>query len=382
MKYLILLILLSCVSLLSATGQFTMNIASNDDDGLVTRFSSYLLADSGDWTFLNTTKVKYSEHQTNISDYYQESYVRNILQGIMTKKNVSVSFNMGLGISPSDNHYLLPEGTDKLLEAENSYTLGGGFTFDNDKTYFEVDFDFYGGEYEQYNLGLTHSEKISESDMFASAKAGLWLSSDLLVYVKAKQFDDLNESDLMNYAEYDLTFQLQKKMNYIHHLEQDISFGYSDIDEDLPYYVNTRTRLSSRFTPDWTLLNVVEYRGWLDEDKEHYLGNSWAKTIIRRNLGISAENEISYLQTAAEYDIDTEIGFSQFAARAVWSMLIFSGSGNYYFGDDLWLKHKINAGITWQFTALDMNLGYEIELTKDSASDSSSLHALFLEYKF
>jgi hypothetical protein len=241
---------------------------------------------------------------------------------------------------------------------------------------------YYGSEYDKYNLEQNSSGTAAENDLLAGIKAGAWLSSDLLLYLGADHFNDLNENALMNYSDLHLTGQYQKHVNYIHYFRQDISLGYSDLDEDLPYYIRSHSRLSSRFTPDWTLLNILEYEGWLDEQQEYYLGNSWFKTIIRRNLSVSPGNELSYLQAAAQCEIDNEIGFTQLAGRYYLNRLMISASGKYYFGKNRWLDQQINAGLGWSFPETNLRLGYEGELTLGDEEEGSNLQTIFLEYSF
>ncbi|MCF7918977.1 MAG: hypothetical protein K9N06_03565 [Candidatus Cloacimonetes bacterium] len=381
-KTLILSLCLCSILMLSANGQFSLAFGSDSADGLETRFSSYLLHYSGNWSLLNTTKIKYSEFQDNIGSYYQENYIRNLLAGSYTQQNWSLDFSFGLGISPDENHPLQPEGVNGFIEQQCSYSLGGGFKYDNDKLYFELDLDYYAARFDKYNLGLNNSEPISENDLTASLKSGYYIFPDLLIYLGTDHFNDLNDNEIMNYSDYHLTGEYTKRLNYIHFLDQDISLGYSDLDEVIPYYVLTRTRLSSRFTPDWTLLNVLEYQGWLDEQNEIYLGNSWFKTTIRRNLGISAGNELSYLQAAAQYELDTEIGYAQLSGRYYMNSLMLAASGKNYFGNNRWLDQQLNAGLAWSFVELDLSLNYAFELTLGAGEDESTLHTIYLEFTF
>lgn len=381
-KLLIISLFILATCLLSAAAQMAFEVKSTEDDGMINRLSSYIHINSGDWTFVNTTKIKHSEYQNNIDNYYQESYVRNLLQSYLIKDNYTFNLQLGLGLSPSDNHKVLPQGVDLLLEQKNTYDIGGGFLYDNGKLYFDLNVEHYSADYDQYELDEISGEKITESDLIANAKAGYWLSSDLLIYAAANHFNDLNDISDYNYTESSLNLQYKKRLSYAQYLQQEIAIGNSDLDDNLQNFLRTNTRLSTRFAPDWTLLNILEYELWLDDENEMYIGNSWLNSIIRRNLKLSDENELSYFQTAVMYELDSEIGYGQLAIDYYISHIQLEISEKYFFGENRWLDQKLSAGIAWNIPVTSLRFGYTADMVSYADDEEDLNHKFTIDYRF
>ena len=172
-------------------------------------------------------------------------------------------------------------------------------------------------------------------------------------------------------------------MNYIHFLTQDVQIGYSDLDDELTSYIRTYTRLSSKFAQDWTLLNILNWQGWLDDEmSEIYLGNSWYETNIRRNFSVSENNQLSFAQLGALYEFDSEVMAFNYAAQYYLNNIKLQSNGRYFLGDNRWLDYEFSAGSGWEFIAHRFNIGYQFGITQDFDGTQASLHQLVLEYYF
>jgi hypothetical protein len=380
MKIINILVILSFSILLFANGQITVSFGSDSDDAFVSRLSSYITTDAGNWSFLNTTQIKYSEMQDNIASYYQESVARNMLHAWQIQENWALDLYLGLGISPDDDHLTEISGNQGLFQYSNSLSLGGNFNFDNSKLYFDLQTDYITTAYDKYGARTSAKEEVRENDLFWELAAGYWLTEDLLLTANWNKFNDLNENDNFNYSSYYLQAEYDHRLSYIHFLTQDVQIGHSDLDDDLTNYIRTHTRLSSKFAQDWTLLNVLVWQGWLDD--ELYLGNSWFETNIRRNISVSENNQLSYTQIGALYELDSEVMAFNYAAQYYFTDFKLYTDGRYFLGDERWLDYELTAGTSREFIYHRLNIGYQFGIKQDIDGTQADLHQLLLEYYF
>ncbi|MDP8210126.1 MAG: hypothetical protein P9M05_04900 [Candidatus Stygibacter australis] len=383
MKRITLLIFICLFALLNADGQLTLSLGSDSEDGIVSRLYSYITADAGNWSFYNSTQIKYSEVQDNIATYYQESIARNILHAWQIKENWALDLYLGLGISPQDDHLTEISGINGLYQYDNSLSLGGNYNYDNRKLYFDLKADYISTAYDKHSGREQSSKSIRENDLLWEIAAGHWLSQDLLLTANWDTFNDLNENESFNYSSYYLQGEYEHRLNYIHFLTQDVQIGYSNLDDELTNYIRTYTRLSSKFAQDWTLLNILNWQGWLDDEmSEIYLGNSWYETNIRRNFSVTENNQLSFAQLGALYEFDSEVMAFNYAAQYYLNNFKLYSNGRYFLGDDRWLDYELNAGSGWEFIAHRFNIGYQFGITQDFDGTQSSLHQIVLEYYF
>ncbi len=382
-KSYIIIIFLFSITFLSAESQFSLVLSSDEDDGFTSRFSSYLAAEAGNWSIINTTKIKYSEFQDNIANYYQENQVKNMLHAFQVKKNWSLDLYLGLGIFPDENHLTEMTGTGGLFHLDNSLSLGGSFNYDNQKYYLDLQTDYISTAYDKFDQKKTASKNIRENDLLWEMGLGCWLSKNILLTMNWDHFNDLNENDNYNYSSYYLQAEYSRRLNYIHYLEQDVRIGYSDLDDELTDYIRTRTRLSSKFAQDWTILNVLVWQGWLnDEYKEIFLGNSWWEANIRKNFKVSENNQLSSAQAGWQYEFDTQIIAFGLGAKYYLNNLKIYADGRYFAGDERWQDYEVFAGSGWEFITSRFNLGYQYKLSQDTGKKQSDQHQIILEYYF
>ncbi|MCF7912509.1 MAG: hypothetical protein K9M99_08280 [Candidatus Cloacimonetes bacterium] len=383
MKRIAILIFLCLLALLNADGQLTLSLGSDSDDGMVGRLYSYISANAGNWSFLNTTQIKYSEVQDNIASYYQESIARNFLHAWQIKENWALDLYLGLGISPEDDHLTEIPGIKGLYQYNNSLSLGGNYNYDNSRLYFDLKTDYISTAYDKHGARQQADNSIRENDLLWEIAAGYWLTQDLLFTVNGDHFNDLNENESFNYSCYYLQGEYEHRLNYIHFLTQNVQIGYSDLDDELTNYIRTYTRLSSKFAQDWTLLNIIVWQGWLDEEmSEIFLGNSWYETNIRRNFNVSDNNQLSYAQMGALYEFDSEVMAFNTSAKYYLNNLKFYASGRYFLGDERWLDYEMTAGTGWEFIDYRFNIGYQFGITQDFDGTQANMHQLLLEYYF
>ena len=380
MKNVMIIVFLCLIVLLGADGQISFSLGSDSDDGLISRLSSYISVDSGNWSFLNTTQIKYSEKQDNIARFYQESVARNMLHAWQIKENWALDLYLGLGISPEDDLLTEMSGNQGLFQYNNSLSLGGNFNFDNDVLYFDLQTDYITTAYDKYAARNNAAKEIRENDLLWELAAGHWFIEDLLLSVNWDHFNDLNENKNFNYSSYYLQAEYDYRLNYIHYLTQDLQVGYSDLDDELTNYIRTHTRLSSKFAQDWTLLNVLAWQGWLDD--ELYLGNSWYETNVRRNFSVSENNQLSYAQIGGLYEFDSEVTAFNYAAQYYFTNLKLYSDGRYFIGNERWLDFELTAGTAWEFIYQRLNIGYQFSLNQDINSTQTDMHQLLLEYYF
>ena len=380
MKNIMILVFLCLIVLLGADGQISISLGSDSDDGLISRLSSYISVDAGNWSFLNTTQIKYSEMQDNIASFYQESIARNMLHAWQIKENYALDLYLGIGISPEDDHLSEMSGNQGLFQYNNSLSLGGNFNFDNDVLYLDLQTDYITTAYDKYAARNNAAEEIRENDLLWELAAGHWLTEDLLLTANWDHFNDLNENKNFNYSSYYLQAEYDYRLSYIHYLTQDLQVGYSDLDDELTNYIRTHTRLSSKFAQDWTLLNVLAWQGWLDD--ELYLGNSWYETNVRRNFSVSENNQLSYAQIGGLYEFDSEVTAFNYAAQYYFTNLKLYSDGRYFIGNERWLDFELTAGTAWEFIYQRLNIGYQFSLNQDIDSTQTDMHQLLLEYYF
>jgi hypothetical protein len=383
MKSIAILIVICLLALLNADGQFTLSLGSDSDDGFTSRLYAYITADAGNWSFLNTTQIKYSEVQDNIASFYQESIARNIVHAWQIKENWALDLYLGLGISPKDDHLTEISGLKDRYQYNNSLSLGGNYNYDNRKWCFNLKTDYISTAYDKYSGRENSSDAIRENDLLWDIAAGYWLTQDLLVTLNGNHFNDLNENKNFNYSAYYLQGKYEHRLNYIHFLTQEVQIGYSDLDDKLTNYIRTYSRLSSKFAQDWTLLNILNWQGWLDKEMaEIYLGNSWYETNIRRNFCVSDINQLSFAQIGALYELDSIVIAFNYAAQFYLNNIKFFSDGRYFMGNDRWLDYELEAGSGWEFIASHFNLGYQFGITQDFDGTQSNMHQIVLEYYF
>ena len=93
-------------------------------------------------------------------------------------------------------------------------------------------------------------------------------------------------------------------------------------------------------------------------------------------------NELSYLQAAAQYEIDTEIGLAQIAAAYNIKKVQLKVSEKYYFGDDRWLNNELEVGSYLIFPMNNLKIGYFTGYVTDNSENSDLQHNLVINMEF
>ena len=386
-RILLSLLVLLPYLLVSMEGQFSLMLSDDDQDGIGSRFSSYLTTEYSGWSFINTTSFKYSSFQNSIADYYQENRAMNLLRASKIKQNWSLDLLMGISSLYSDNHATELAGHESRFQQNSSLTLGGSYLYDNKKYYFYIKSKYVSYSFDQLEQREDGSASITESDVFINLRAGGWLYEDILLTFNYDIFDDLNKIDHYNYYDFYMLAEYSKRLNYIHYLQQDIKLGHNTLDSEISNYIGTHTRLISKFAQNWTLLNILHMQGWInlisyDQSSDLYITNTYYETNFRRNFSVSENNQLSYAQLGALYEFDTEITAVTFAGKYYLSNYKLYGKSCISLGSERLFDHKASIGTGWEFIQWNFDVAYQYQIKQISDEEDSSSHQIFLRYYF
>lgn len=383
-KYILtFLLVIIASSLLALNGQIALDLSTDDDEGITSRLSSYLSTSAAGWLLINTTQLKYSETDQTLSRYYRENRALNLLSATKIKQNWSVNFFAGITASYDDNFPTEIAGSSDQYEHESTISLGGNYLYDNQKIYFSLKAEQLLNSFTRIDMANRQESEIAENDLIYSTAAGYWVLRDLLITANYEQFNDLNENNAFNYADYYLKAQYDKKLSYIHYIDQSLRLGYSDLDAELNYYLQTRTRLSSKFSPAWTMLNIIAWRGWIEEEStEVYLGNSWYETNLRYNLSVSDRNQLSFAETGYRIDFNEQVSIFSFAGRYYLNNFKLYTADHLFTGTNRWQNYELSIGTGYEFSSGYKSISYEFSFEQDNDDEETLQHSIKLAYSF
>jgi hypothetical protein len=223
---------------------------------------------------------------------------------------------------------------------------------------------------------------VNESDMILRTKFSTVGFRLINFFIEKWDFFDLNSSTLYNYQQTEGGIQFIRQFDRIHILKQKISLGYHDAYPSIPYYLQTKTRFTSKFAHQYMIIQKYEMQFWMNK-KAHqlYYGNGFAEVLIQRSIAFSSLNDISQIQVGAKYYPIEERSIFKANFHFFYKQLTCFGQYKYYYHFTN-LNHSYDAGIRFSLLEKKLLISYQFMQKMLKNMKNESLYRINLEMEF
>ncbi|NOR44073.1 MAG: hypothetical protein GQ534_00675, partial [Candidatus Delongbacteria bacterium] len=281
------IILILIFNILYSSNLFEYFHEYNDLDGNIGNVSNFFDTEFYDWEFSDELFIKYNPSDTPLYNTYKNNYARNHLRISRSGKNHFFSAWISGEIYSNDNY-----STD-FIGLEGDYRLKQGVSTGMDIVWNNSSFKTaISGKYLGRNYKLEGIEENEfDGNMVTFGEVSLIKSKKWQPFIDFFHFNDLNENNYLGYSKFSAGIKYKNKFKREYVLKQQISAGYTDLYQNIPYLIQSDTRFSAKFGQKWMGFSKIYFQFFADDELATlYSGNSFTEFMIQRNFSIDKDN--------------------------------------------------------------------------------------------
>jgi hypothetical protein len=362
--------------------QFSYHFENSNVDGYQQSAVSYLDFQVKQWNIYNKTTLKFSEEKRELGIYYSRNYAKSRLKISRALNQFQFSTYLDLDYFPSRNLANQISGYPDFFHQKMGMGIGYEIKFQKQSWYLENELNYYYKTFKKNQVSDEENEHTEESDLILRTKFSAVGFSQINFFIEKWDFFDMNSSKLYNYQQTEGGIDFTRQLNRIHIVKQIISFGYSDVYPSIPYYLQTKTRFTSKFAQKYMLIQKYEMRFWMnDKAGQLYYGNGFAEVLFQRNFAFSPANDISQLQIGGKYYPSEERSIIKTNFQVFYKWFTWFGQYKYYYHFTN-LNKSYEAGFRIGLFQKKMLLSYQFMYKVLKNMKNESIYRINLEMEF
>ena len=384
MKYSLLFVLILCIPIfIFGQNQIIYQFETSDLDGYNQQLKYYLEKSLDKFSFTNIASIKYSEEKDILGKYYLKNYFRESLFLRYSNRNHTIKSYVNFEWYPDKNISNTISGLGGSYSLAQGLSGGIDYKYTKNKYYSNIKLNYSYHNFDNSDTTDIQTQQISDANFFSSIKLGIKDSGFFNPYILLSHFDDLNESTIQNYSIVEAGTDYTNKLTHIHFLKQDFSFGYNNTSSDIPYFIKSETRFTSKFIHNWQLINRLEMKIWSDKKwNEFYNGNNLFETLVQKNFKFSPHNYLSRVQFGLKHFLAEKKGMVKFNTQYYFYNTILWGQYKRYFGKEWTAKQKIEAKISAVFYKKGIRISYKIKSIDNKIIADEIIHGISFDLNF
>ena len=360
-----ILFLLLLTQLLYPVNFSEFSYESNEFAGTTLKLTNDLNIEFDDWGIYDLLIIKSHSSDKPFYRTYLNNYTRNLFRVSKFNTNYYISTWFSKELNTSDtyaNEFIGLEGDFELTDGISS---GLDISWKSSSLELKLYNKYVGRNYKFLNTTTNEFDEEYSGDVIASGKVTYNYSKLWHPFIDFFHFNDLNENNYLGYSKFSAGIKYKNKFMRKYILKEQVSIGYTDLYESIPYFIQSETRISAKIGQKWMGYSSIYFQLFADDELATlYSGNSFTEFIVQRNFSIDKDNYFARVRTGIIINpVDHSLVIK---SSFVYPYKSFELNGEYKFypGDEnaFSKEHSINAGCNYYLSnktiQVSYNLGY------------------------
>ena len=350
-------------SLLYPVNFSEFSYGSNELEGSTLQFTNDFNIEFHDWRISDLFTIKSRSADKPFYKTYFNNYTRNLFRISKYSSNYFISTWLSRELNTSDTYTSEFVGLDGDFELKDGISSGLDASWRN--SYFELSlfYKYIGKNYRLLNTTTNEFDEEHSGDIIAKGHFTYNYSKNWRPFIDLFQFNDLNENNYLGYSKFLTGLEYKNMFIRKYVLKQQLSFGYSDLYENIPYILESDTRISMKLVHKWMAFGKIYFQLYADEKfNSIYSGNSFTEFLVQRNFSINKDNYFARIRSGVVINpVDRTITLKSSFVYP-YKFIEFNGEYKFYPGDknSVYKEHLIDTGFKLYLNNKQFQAGYNL----------------------
>lgn len=341
----------------------------NELEGSIKKFTNDFSIEFYDWEISDFLVIKSQSADKPFYRTYLNNYTRNLFRISKSSNNFNISTWFSRELNTSDtysNEFIGLEGDFELLDGISS---GLDVSWNNSLFELKLYNKYIGRNYRFLNTTTNELEDEYSGDVIVSGKIAYKYSKKWRPFIDFFHFNDLNDNNYLGYSKFLTGIEYKNMFKRKYALKQQLSIGYSDLYQNIPYLLQSDTRFSMKLANKWMAFSKIYFQLYTHRRLNNiYNGNSFSEFLVQRNFKVSKDNFFARIRSGIVINPLDHTIILKSAFVYPYKLIELTGEYKFYPGDEnsIHKEHLVETGVNIYLHDKQIKVRYDLEYLKFS----------------